>query len=113
MGGGAARTAASRVELPRGHDSPCTNPTLPHTPHTAAALGPRCDAPHPAQELFSKHGYAQASAHKATHDKFLADCGAVTEVDDDVIKFLKRWLVTHVKGSDMKYVAPLTSAGAE
>lgn len=37
----------------------------------------------------------------------------MTEVDDDVIKFLKRWLVTHVKGSDMKYVAPLTSAGAE
>lgn len=37
----------------------------------------------------------------------------MTAINDDVIQFLKKWLVTHIKGSDMKYVAPLTAAGAQ
>lgn len=40
-------------------------------------------------------------SHKAKHEKFLADVAAVTEINDDVINFLKQWLVNHIKASDI------------
>jgi len=55
------------------------------------------------EDKFEEKSYAGAEGHKAIHDKFVADASAVTEVTDDVIAFLKQWLVDHIKLSDMKY----------
>lgn len=65
------------------------------------------------QSLFAEFGYTHADSHKGIHDKFLADCAAVTAINDDVIAFLKNWLVVHIKGSDMKYAEPMVAAGAQ
>ena len=60
------------------------------------------------EDLFhSKHwDEAKATAHKAIHDKFVSDAVAATAggVNDAVIAFVKKWLVEHIKGSDMQYV---------
>ena len=57
------------------------------------------------EEGFSSHHYEHAVAHKAIHDKFLADATAAVAggVNPGIIAFLKDWLVTHIMGSDMKY----------
>lgn len=54
---------------------------------------------------FSVHHYAHEVEHKAIHEKFLADATAAVAggVNPGIIAFLKDWLVTHIKGSDMKY----------
>eukprot|EP00694_Reclinomonas_americana_P003961 EC791188.1.p4 GENE.EC791188.1~~EC791188.1.p4 ORF type:complete len:59 (+),score=14.03 EC791188.1:262-438(+) len=33
----------------------------------------------------------------------LSDCGGGSAVNEDVMHFVKQWLVTHIKGSDMAY----------
>jgi hemerythrin family non-heme iron protein len=57
------------------------------------------------EDLFASHHYEDATAHKAIHDKFVNDAVAGTAggVSAGVIKFLKEWLVNHIKVSDMKY----------
>jgi hemerythrin family non-heme iron protein len=58
------------------------------------------------EAAFESHKFADAVAHKAIHDKFVTDAVAATQggvVNDGIIKFLKEWLVTHIKGSDMTY----------
>jgi hemerythrin len=52
-------------------------------------------------------GFAEFDGHKAIHDKFLADAGAVTSVDEGVMNFIKQWLVTHIKASDKQYAGKL------
>ena len=63
------------------------------------------------EDLFALHnwGEGQATAHKAIHDKFVADAVDATKggVDDGVIAFCKRWLVDHILISDVKYSACL------
>lgn len=49
---------------------------------------------------FSAHHYEHEVAHKAIHQKFLADATAAVAggVNPGIIAFLKDWLVTHIKG---------------
>lgn len=44
-------------------------------------------------------------SHKATHDSFVSTVGPLSgsALTDDHLKFVKNWLVQHIKGSDMKY----------
>lgn len=53
------------------------------------------------------HNYEEEASHKQTHDKFLEDAGKLTAVNDDVIQFVKNWLVTHIKVSDFKYIGKI------
>src|SRR5690606_24025507 len=55
------------------------------------------------EELFEKFNYKFAKPHKDEHDKFVMDAKALKKVGDDEIKFIKNWLVNHIKGNDMKY----------
>ena len=62
------------------------------------------------EDAFAAFHYEDAVAHKAIHDKFVHDAVAATSgghVNADIIKFLKEWLVTHIKGSDMKYTGKI------
>ena len=59
------------------------------------------------EDLFEQNNFAEKVEHKATHDKFVQDALAVKVINDDVIQFLKSWLVTHIKVSDIKYKGKL------
>ena len=63
------------------------------------------------EKLFKDKNWeeSKAAAHKAIHDKFVGDAVAATKdgVSDDVIKFLKNWLVNHIMASDMEYVGKI------
>ena len=63
------------------------------------------------ERLFKEKGWeeSKATAHKAIHDKFVADAVAATKdgVTEDIITFLKNWLVQHIKVSDMSYVGSI------
>ena len=48
-----------------------------------------------------------AGDHKAIHDAFLAKALSLHAVGDAEMKFIKEWLVHHIKGTDAKYVAAL------
>lgn len=63
------------------------------------------------EELFERHGYPQAQAHKALHDKFTAcimdtltnfESGA--DIEHEVLDLLKTWLVQHIMKTDTAYV---------
>ena len=55
------------------------------------------------EEGFSAHHYEHEVAHKAIHQKFLADATAAVAggVNPGIIAFLKDWLVTHIKGESV------------
>jgi hemerythrin len=66
-----------------------------------------------------RYGYPDASAHKLQHSAFV---NKISEFRDDfeigrlgvsieIMKFLKDWLLKHIKGTDMKYVPYLTGKG--
>ena len=63
------------------------------------------------ENLFKEKGWeeSKATAHKAIHDKFVNDAIAGTKdgVTDATIDFLKNWLVSHIKVSDMQYVGTI------
>jgi hemerythrin family non-heme iron protein len=63
------------------------------------------------EKLFHEKHWAadKAAAHKAIHDKFVTDAVTATKagVDDGIIAFLKKWLVEHIKGSDMQYAGSI------
>ena len=61
------------------------------------------------EDLFASHHFENAVAHKAIHDKFVTDAVGATAsgVDENVMAFVKQWLVTHIKGSDMTYVGKI------
>lgn len=68
---------------------------------------------------FERYGYADASAHKLEHAAFIKK---ISEFRDDfehgrlglsieIMKFLKDWLLKHIKGTDMKYAPFLAGKG--
>jgi len=59
------------------------------------------------EDAMTAAGFAEFDGHKAIHDKFLADAGGVKAVNDDVMHFIKQWLVTHIKGSDKHYAGKI------
>jgi hemerythrin len=63
------------------------------------------------EELFERHGYPQAQAHKALHDKFtacimdtLTDFESGADIEHEVLDILKNWLVQHIMKTDTAYV---------
>jgi hemerythrin family non-heme iron protein len=60
------------------------------------------------EEGMMKGKYSDFDAHKALHDKFVADLkGLSTPLNDDQLKFAKNWLVNHIKATDFKYKGQL------
>eukprot|EP00008_Paramoeba_atlantica_P010115 CAMPEP_0201487668 /NCGR_PEP_ID=MMETSP0151_2-20130828/14817_1 /ASSEMBLY_ACC=CAM_ASM_000257 /TAXON_ID=200890 /ORGANISM="Paramoeba atlantica, Strain 621/1 / CCAP 1560/9" /LENGTH=120 /DNA_ID=CAMNT_0047872783 /DNA_START=56 /DNA_END=418 /DNA_ORIENTATION=+ len=59
------------------------------------------------EECFDANSYADAASHKATHAGFLQKVGDIKEVTPDVVDFAKKWLVTHIKVTDVKYAGLL------
>ena len=45
--------------------------------------------------------------HKHSHDKFVQDAKGLKTVGDAEMKFIKNWLVYHIKGQDKKYADTL------
>jgi hemerythrin-like metal-binding protein len=71
------------------------------------------------EKLFQKHGYPDADQHKKVHEKLIAKViDFKTKVDKgdgtismELMDFLKDWLVSHIKGTDKKYVPFLKQHG--
>lgn len=62
------------------------------------------------EELFGRHGYPQAAAHKALHDHFtrtvmqrLTEFEAGQDIGGEVVSLLKDWLIGHIMGADKAY----------
>ena len=71
------------------------------------------------EKHLERHGYADLSVQKREHAFFV---DKLTKLQDDfesgrfgvsmeMMKFLKDWLLNHIKGTDMKYVPFLTAKG--
>ncbi len=71
------------------------------------------------EKLFRKHNYPEYSEHKKVHEKLVAkvmDFKTKVEQGDatismELMDFLKDWLVSHIKGTDKKYVPFLKQHG--
>jgi methyl-accepting chemotaxis protein len=71
------------------------------------------------EKLFQKHGYPEYDQHKKIHETLVGkvvefktkiDRGDST-ISMELMDFLKDWLVTHIKGTDKKYVPFLQEKG--
>ncbi len=71
------------------------------------------------EKLFQKHGYPEYDQHKKIHETLVGkvvefktkiDRGDST-ISMELMDFLKDWLVTHIKGTDKKYVPFLQAKG--
>jgi methyl-accepting chemotaxis protein/hemerythrin len=71
------------------------------------------------EKLFDKHGYPETEAHKEVHRKFVAKVSEFGEelrsgkasVTMEVMRFLKDWLLGHIKGTDQRYSKYLNERG--
>jgi len=72
------------------------------------------------EKFFVQTHYAQTEAHKKEHDdltKQVLDVqkrfksGETGTLSMEVMNFLKRWLITHIQGSDKKYGPHLAANG--
>jgi len=55
------------------------------------------------EDAFDRYNFADKESHKQLHDDFVAKASAVAEINDEVMAFVKSWLVHHIKKSDMTY----------
>lgn len=73
------------------------------------------------EDLFDRHGYPASKGHKKVHNKFVEQ---VQNFDDDLkagratvsmnlLKFLKDWLIDHIKGTDQQYSEFLVGKGVK
>jgi len=69
------------------------------------------------ERLFDAHGYPQTREHKKLHAELIEKAtqlekdfksGKIT-ISSEVMRFLKDWLTSHIKGEDMKYRSALQS----
>ena len=71
------------------------------------------------ERLMTAHGYPGYAGHKKEHDEFTQK---VKKLDEDykagklaitieIMRFLKDWLTTHIKGTDQKYSPFLLGKG--
>jgi hemerythrin len=74
------------------------------------------------EQLFAQTGYADAASHKQEHDKLCATVfdvqakfksGSSEMLSDEVMTFLKDWLINHIQGTDKKYAPHLSSNGVK
>lgn len=72
------------------------------------------------EELFARFGYPQTIAHKEKHAQLVGQVldfqkrvGRGEYVADELMAFLKSWLVNHIQKSDKEYTQFLLSRGAE
>ena len=72
------------------------------------------------ERFFAQTHYAQTDAHKKEHDNLTKQvldvqkrftAGETGTLSMEVMNFLKRWLITHIQGSDKKYGPHLVSNG--
>lgn len=71
------------------------------------------------QDLMDEHGYPERLRHRAEHERFLRRVFELAgEVDADaergaeeVLEFIKTWLLEHVLGSDRRYGAFFAERG--
>ncbi len=73
------------------------------------------------EKMMEGAGYDDFDAHKREHEKMVAKVGEFLEAYeedreatiDDMLQFLKEWLVSHIAGSDQKYAPFLIANGAK
>lgn len=73
------------------------------------------------ERLFARHGYPETDAHKKEHEKLKADVTKFVEdfksgksaVAIQLFMFLKKWLESHIKGTDSKYSSFLIDKGVK
>ncbi|QYJ79457.1 bacteriohemerythrin [Shewanella acanthi] len=72
------------------------------------------------EELFARFGYPQTAEHKEKHTKlvdqvldFQRRVAKGEDVADELMAFLKSWLVNHIQKSDREYTQFLLAHGAE
>ncbi len=71
------------------------------------------------EKLFAAHGYKDAAAHKAEHDKLTKQVAdfqmqfktGKAKLSSALMNFLRDWLNGHILGTDKKYSAHLVSKG--
>jgi len=63
------------------------------------------------EDLMSENGYPDFEAHKRVHEEMIAKVGTFLEAYEqdregtieELIRFLKAWLIDHIAGTDQKY----------
>jgi len=73
------------------------------------------------ERMFKQHGYPDTQSHIAKHEKLVGQVmdfynkfqSGEVEVDNELLKFLKNWLVSHIMGTDREYSAFFNSKGIE
>ena len=73
------------------------------------------------ENLFKIHGYTDSEAHKQEHLALLDQVvdlqmrvqNGETEIGPELLAFLKRWLTSHILGSDRQYAGFLIDKGVE
>jgi methyl-accepting chemotaxis protein len=73
------------------------------------------------EKIFAEHNYSEQKAHRQVHDKLVGQVVAFQEeftrgekdVSLELMEFLKEWLLTHIKKTDMAYSSYLRSRGVE
>jgi hemerythrin len=72
------------------------------------------------EKFFAETDYPDRVAHKRQHDDLTRQvldvqtkyrAGATGTLSVEVLNFLKNWLITHIQGSDKKYVPHLHAKG--
>lgn len=72
------------------------------------------------EELFARFGYPQTEQHKLKHQQLVAKVldfqkrvASGEDVADELMAFLKSWLINHIQGSDKEYTGFLIARGAQ
>jgi methyl-accepting chemotaxis protein len=73
------------------------------------------------ERMFKQHGYPDTQSHIAKHEKLVGQVmdfynkfqSGEADVDNELLKFLKDWLVSHIMGTDKEYSAFFNSKGIE
>jgi hemerythrin len=73
------------------------------------------------EKLFAAHDYPQSQAHTEEHQRLVARVAEFkrqfeageTQINMQLMKFLKDWLIKHILGSDKAYSAHLVERGVK
>jgi hemerythrin len=74
------------------------------------------------EKYFAQTGYPDTAAHKKEHEALTNQVlevqkrfksGETGTLSMEVMNFLKRWLITHIQGSDKKYAPHLIAKGVK